>query len=275
MSVTQNDKPIAHMFWDGQITTYQKASILSAYNAGFHVILWSFTNHNIPKEIEQRNAEEILGRASIHHLEYDGWHKGQSVEHRARALYSDFFRAEVIDQYGGWWFDTDILFFKNANEFQQLLTKKMVAGQEPHTYFSVNNAVLGFGDKTYAKLYKAFLYKLAESKNVFKWGEFGPGALNKMFARLDMSEDVCPQNYFYPITVNDRKHMYASTGFSRKHCYEQVKDSYCIHWWNSSEFNKKSGYLNSPPASSFLGIEFKKVFDTFIKNNPGYHDYRF
>lgn len=276
MNATQKNKPLAHMFWDGTLTTYQKASILSAHNAGFHVILWSFDKHDLPKEIEQRNAEEILSRGAVDHLSYLGWHKGQSVEHRARALYSDFFRAEVIDQLGGWWFDTDILFFKTAYDFERMLEgRKIIAGQEPHTHFSVNNAVLAFGDKKFATLYKMFLYKIAEGRHEFKWGEFGPGALNKMFSRLDINDQVVEQKAFYPITVNDRKHMYATTGFARKHCIEQTKDSYCLHWWNSSEFNKKSGYSLQPPQTSFLGLHFKKVFEEFARNNPGSHGYKF
>jgi len=263
MTATQNSKPLAHMFWDGPITTYQKASILSAYNAGFHVIVWSFTMHQLPPEIEQRNAEEILSRRDVSHLHYQGWHRGQSEQHRERALYSDFFRAEVLDQQGGWWFDTDLLFFKSANEFESLLSKNVIAGQEPHTYFSVNNAVLAFGNKKYATLYKRYLYELGKHGGEYKWGTFGPGALNSIFNNLDMKDDVMPQNYFYPVNVGERKHLYAHSAISRKLCYEKTADSYCLHWWNSSEFNKKSGFGDKPHNGSFLGMEFAKVFDRF------------
>lgn len=254
------------MFWDGNLTTYQKASILSAYNAGFHVIVWSFTKHDLPPEIEQRDAEDILLRNEVSHLEYMGWHSKQSAEHRSRALYSDFFRAEVLDQMGGWWFDTDILFYKKAEEFQRLLNRKVVVGQEPHTFFSINNAVLAFGNKDYARLYKRYLYALATNAGEFKWGTFGPGALNKMFNKLDLLDDVMPQNAFYPINISDRKQMYANSGVSRTFCYRQVADSYCLHWWNSSEFNKKSGFVDKPHNGSFLGMEFARVFEQFSSN---------
>jgi hypothetical protein len=263
MTATPNNKPLAHMFWDGPITTYQKASILSAYNAGFHVILWSFTNHPLPPQIEQRNAEEILLRQEVSHLHYLGWHKKQTEQHRERALYSDFFRAEVLDQMGGWWFDTDLLFFKSAEEFEKLKTRNVIAGEEPHTYFSVNNAVLSFGNKKYATLYKRYLYELGKSVGEYKWGVFGPGALNKMFSKLDMKDDVMSQKSFYPVSVGDRKYLYAMDRMSKNKCYSAIKDSYCLHWWNSSEFNKKSGFAEKPHNSSFLGLEFQKVFDTF------------
>lgn len=251
------------MFWDGEITTYQKASILSAYNAGFHVILWSFEKHDLPKEIEQRDAEDILLRNEVEDLEYSGWHAKQSADHRARALYSDFFRAEVLDKMGGWWFDTDLLFFKTAEEFEALRNRKVIAGEEPHTFFSVNNAVLAFGSDKYATLYKRYLYALGSRGGSHKWGAFGPGALNKIFDKLELADEVMPQEAFYPVGVGDRKHMYTPSRMSNQLCYSKVKNSYCLHWWNSSEFNKKSGNIDKPPAGSFLGLEFNKVFAKF------------
>jgi hypothetical protein len=266
MTAIASDKPLAHMFWDGVITTYQKASILSAHNAGFHVIVWSFEKHDLPKEIDQRDAEDILLKNEIEDLEYSGWHSKQSPDHRARALYSDFFRAEVIEKMGGWWFDTDILFFKSASEFEELRNRKIVVGEEPHTYFSVNNAVLSFGDKKYATVYKRYLYALGRNGGSHKWGTFGPGALNKIFNILDLKHDVMPQHSFYPVSVGARKHLYSPSRLSIKLCDESVTDSYCLHWWNSSEYNKKSGFSEKPPVGSFLGKEFNKVFETFERN---------
>ena len=253
--MTDPSKPTAHFFWEGLITNFQLLSFKSAYDAGFKVIVWSLTPHTLPDYVEGKDSREVLAPEVVQHLRMEYW--GSPV-HSQRALYSDFFRVAVVDAFGGWWFDSDVVILKPAREFENLKQdRQLVAAFEDPVLNRVNNAVFAFGNKALASEDRSYMEHLRNnSPSVTPWAFYGPHALTMFLLSRNLFSDILPMSAVYPIPFHIAERMFSITNSDKAFCERAIKDSYVLHWWNSSvTVHVKSG---KPPRGSFFADLFVK-----------------
>lgn len=247
--------PVAHFFWEGALTNFQLLSYKSAHDAGFKVIVWSLTPHNLPDYVEGRDSREVLAPEDVQHLSMEYW--GSPV-HSQRALYSDFFRVAVVDTFGGWWFDSDVVVLKPAGEFEKLKQdRQLVAAFEDPVLSRVNNAVLAFGSKALASEYRSHMEHLrTNSPPVAQWAFYGPHALTMFLVPKGLLKDILPMSAVYPIPFSSATRMFSTTNPDKVFCEQAIKDSFVLHWWNSCV----NAYVKSgkPPKGSFFADLFVK-----------------
>lgn len=87
-------------------------SIKSFLVEGYTVCFWSYqpiTNPVDHPNFYLRDAREIISEKEFTKLNLTHWKpvKGESREHVHIAHFADWFRAQLLFQEGGWWFDTD------------------------------------------------------------------------------------------------------------------------------------------------------------------------
>ncbi len=100
-----------HMLWyEGKLDTVSQLSIKSVLNFGHELNIWSYDKDNLIKLHPEFSM--IIGDASLvlplnvlpnHVLKHPYLGRDYSI------ILSDFFRYQVIYQFGGWYLDTDII----------------------------------------------------------------------------------------------------------------------------------------------------------------------
>lgn len=261
---------IAHVFWDGPITKYEIASLLSIKKSGFEVNFWCFNDYDVPKGIIIRNAGEILSKEFIDTYTQTFWNQDDETKPKnsrqwSVTLYSDMLRYELLSRFGGWWFDLDVLCIKNADAFEDLYNKKDIC--VGFTYFEskekygINIAIFSIPNKTIAKEILDRAKSLIKTSNVHPWGIIGPEMIATYVREKDIFNEVLHEDLFNPIGGNLTDIWIDSDlldpGMVEKH-FEYKRSSYALHWYNHSlETIDKQKKL--PNENSFMGKEFQKL----------------
>jgi hypothetical protein len=177
--------------------------------------------------------------------------------------FTDLFRYKVIEMYGEWWVDTDVLCLQDdipdchyawANEDQN----------------NVNGAILKFplNDPTLHDISRAA--QLIGSKSV-TWCELGPHLLTKHLAGKPFENHFGSRDYFYPI------HWLESFLFWLPHQNDVVtlrcKNSFFLHFWNSLFQRIGINRYRKPPAGSFLNSIYTPHVSRFSLNELDSNSY--
>jgi len=179
----------------------------------------------------------------------------EAFEHKKWAFVADYIRVEKLYQYGGVYFDTDVLLLKGLDGFLNL---QGFLGAESPT--SVNGAVMGFQPKN------PFLTKLLLSYQQIQsidWNNLEeliiPYLITKnlnLAATVSFNEIVdldtlivYPPEYFYPLPFSKKAERKSYKKFL-------TSNSYAVHLWESS-------WIEDP--SEFYLIENRLYFKAFLK----------
>lgn len=246
----QADKEIANFFWHGNpLSFYETKCLQSFVKMNFVVNLWCFKEFKVPEGVNLCNANKFYKEEDIQTFV-------QKKKVGCLAAFSDAFRYEVLENYGGWWFDTDCICLKDQSEFKQLYkNKKIIAGFESSE--NVNGAVLNIPDHKILKEIKLKLNEILLLRNRrVGWGEIGPRLITQIIKDFNLEKDILPVNYFYPITSKNA--LIVLDPNETLFVTERCKNSFVYHYWSEmfsrAEINKKE----MPPIGSFLYEKFKE-----------------
>ena len=130
----------ANFFWEGELTIYEKTAIYSFVNNGFFVNLWTFSNSKIINQLENKNNIEIKDANLIISKKNLGKFT-QNSQRNNLSSFSNLFRYKILNEFGGWWFDTDCICLKNVQEFKKLTQENdFIIGKSG--FDSVNGSVM-------------------------------------------------------------------------------------------------------------------------------------
>jgi hypothetical protein len=256
-------KEIAHLFWHGELTKLEKVCVQSLVSQGFDTKIWSYNNIQI-EGAESCDARLVLPEENL--TKYKQRHfkinDGTKDFYSSMAAFSDAFRWNVVNKFGGWWFDTDAYCLKSSAEFTKLRENKpLVAGLQDHVCPSVNSGIFYADYNTSLKLVQQ-LDQLctAYNYNFPDWGMIGPLLISDVIQSNDLQECVISTENFYSIEYNQFNNFVAPELRELSKTY--ITNSYVSHIWHS-QLGLHNIDKNNPPDGSLL----KEFYDGIYTNN--------
>jgi len=262
---------VANFFWGGDLTPYEEANFLSFLHNGFNVNVWSYQKLTLPKEIVNRDANEIISKEFL--MKFN-----QNFQKSNMSSFSNLFRYELILKEGGWWFDSDCICLKDVSDFSKLAKnqKFVLALENPDL---VGSSVMYINDKNIAEMLLDETNKRINKNNYkFFWGEIGPYLITDVFKANNLFEKTIKTEYFYKIKPEEFHILFDPD--STLNVQALLKDSFVCHTWNEMfrKFDIEKKKL--PPKNSYLsdhitnsvytnsnhyGIFFKLRFNFILK----------
>jgi hypothetical protein len=262
---------VANFFWGGDLTPYEEANFLSFLHNGFNVNVWSYQKLTLPKEIVNRDANEIISKEFL--MKFN-----QNFQKSNMSSFSNLFRYELILKEGGWWFDSDCICLKDVSDFSKLANnqKFVLALENPDL---VGSSVMYINDKNIAEMLLDETNKRINKNNYkFFWGEIGPYLITDVFKAKNLFEKTIKTEYFYKIKPEEFHILFDPD--STSNVQKLLKDSFVCHTWNEMfrKFDIEKKKL--PPKNSYLsdhitnsvytnsnhyGIFFKLRFNFILK----------
>jgi len=245
------NQQVANFFWHGpSFSLYEKACISSFVKNNFEVNVWTFNEFDVPKGVNLKDASVFLKITDINKFTQDGV-KG------SLAAFSDAIRYHILNNCGGWWFDTDCFCLKDEKDFASLTTnKKVIAGWEDHK--NINGAVLNFLDKRLAQHSLSLLEDICKNKNyIFNWGDIGPKLITSLINLTGNQNDILDSNYFYPVHYKDTLAFFDSA--VTESIDYKTKNSFVVHLWNEIIRKQNIDKNIMPEKNSFLYKKFIEV----------------
>jgi hypothetical protein len=236
----------AHFFWQGEISLYEYNCIQSFLLNGFNVNVWAFHNLNIPPGAQIRSASKIINEEKLNSFTMDGREK-------SLAAFSDYFRLLLLREEGGWWFDTDCICLRPAEEFDILTeNSSFLVGLESPDY--INNAVIFSTSTIIDAIIKDANEVCVKNNNSFVWGEIGPKLMTSFVNKNNLFKNVLSKEHFYPVHYKEALSVLDPNQILN--IEEQTKDSYTLHLWNEVLRKKSINKNEMPPVGSFLHKKF-------------------
>jgi len=245
---------IANIFWDGELTTFEKKCIKSFIDNGFLVKLWSYCGNKIDG-CESCDASLVLDKSYMHNIKQE--HPNLSEEHCSMAAFSDMFRFTLISKNGGWWFDADCFCLKKQEEYKKLRGDKDIIAfyEEPE---SINCAAFYIekGSKVAIDILNEFTLLYNNNiGNVAKWGTFGPGFFTNFSNKYGLNDCILDKNLAYAIHWEEF-YLYIDET-KKEEGYNRIKDSYLTHIFNSY-MKKHKVNKDNPPIGCLLHSLYQK-----------------
>ena len=234
---------VANFFWGGDLTPYEEANFLSFLHNGFNVNVWSYQKLTLPKEIVNRDANEIISKEFL--MKFN-----QNFQKSNMSSFSNLFRYELILKEGGWWFDSDCICLKDVSDFSKLANnqKFVLALENPDL---VGSSVMYINDKNIAQMLLDETNKRINKNNYkFFWGEIGPYLITDVFKAKNLFEKTIKTEYFYKIKPEEFHILFDPD--STLNVQTLLKDSFVCHTWNEMfrKFDIEKKKL--PPKNSYL-----------------------
>ncbi len=256
-------KEIANLFWHGELTELERICIESFVKHGFHTKIWSYTGIQIngAESCDARLVlpEENLTKYKQRHFQVND---GTKEFYSSMAAFSDAFRWNVVNKFGGWWFDTDCYCLRPSKDFVELRKDKpLVACIQDHKKPSINSGVFYADYNTSLKLIDE-LNTLCEryNYNFDDWGIIGPLLISDVIQINDLQDCVVSTEKFYSIEYNQFVNFINPELKEISKSY--IADSYVSHIWHS-QLILHNVDKNNPPKDSLL----KEFYDGSYTNN--------
>jgi hypothetical protein len=204
------------------------------------VVLWSYTGVRGPAGTESADARDVLPEEYLGRWTQDG------VPGSVPA-FSNAFRYQLLTTWEGWWFDTDNVCLRSAEEFAAIPIDRMLTGLQPNGHAGIG--VLKATDPTVPKLCTE---ELVRRGTVVGWGELGPRLVWDVLQAEGIGS--APASAFYAVG-----HAQADLPLRPDRADEVAalcRDSYSYHYWH--EIIRRWGIPKDvmPPAGSFLHQRF-------------------
>lgn len=222
-----------HMFWDGMLTKYQVASMLSFKEHGFTVNLWSLQTYDLPDGIVARDASELVPADFLKTYSMDHWAVKPFGQHEAaRILLSDYFRVAVLATHGGWWADCDTFCLKDAADYDALLPGKKICAGYVNNSGEINNCIIAIPNQAIADKLKIDIEDRLAQKTHFTFGELGFQLLNSFVPDNDLLSDIVPVSAFFP-HKDDASDFWSIDADLIDELEQISQGSHAVHWLNS------------------------------------------
>ncbi len=262
----------ANFFWEGPISNYEITSINSFVRHGFNVNFWTYSKYpewNMFSGIEIKDANQILPINMLTQL-------NQNLQKSNYSSFSNLFRYRLLEEYGGWWFDTDCICMKNVDDFVNLTKERdYVLGLERKDY--VGSAIMYFQDISLLMKIQEHAYEIIENNNFkLKWGQIGPDLITEIVISEGLIDNILSPNYFFPISPNKVNVFFDS--MIKPNDRSKLNNSFVTHTWNEMFRKYNINKTIVPPDKSFLFNEFKKnnvLIDAKNKQYSKFFKFRF
>lgn len=243
------DNITANFFWlKGDLNLYAKICIKSFIDKGFNVNLWTYdSNFNTDLNVTIKNANELISFEEVRNIKQGNYSECESG-------ISNIIRYYICKDPNAWYFDTDIVCIKNAEEFNILKNNRgLVVSFETHD--RVNGAVISIADSNICNDFINRSKKiLIDNNNEIKWGQIGPGLITDYVYEKGLIQSVLPKIYFYPITFYEVELFFTNKPIQN---FESV---YCVHLWNECLKLKGINTNTLPDKNTIL----YKLFEKYI-----------
>lgn len=260
----KNTAKIGSLWIGGELSWIERASLHSFVKTGHDYVLYAYDDvPNIPHGIELRDARDV-------------WNTDKIIYHskaKSPAIHADIFRALMVQRTGRIWADTDIIALRPFPDHLE-----WYIGYERTDRLELGNAIMGMpADSKTLRDLVVFLTddfpippwfnkkardrlearkEAGESLSLgnLAWGETGPKALTYFSNKSNEIDYAQPQQKFFPVTFQQRKHLTNPDNKSDVEALLKEEESYCIHLYSRwlRKFTKgMTGQL--PNRESWLG----------------------
>jgi hypothetical protein len=243
-------------FWHkGALTPYEQLCLKSFIDNGHQFTLYSYDKIDVPRGVRLEDARTILPEEEV--FFYRSGDGAGSV-----SAFSNLFRYSLLDAYGEWWSDTDVL----------CLSEEVPSGE---ICFAHEDALRINGALIKAPAQHPFVQTLqSEARALGKdvsWGQCGPELVTRVVRQLSLEKFLVPTNLLYPVhytraldvLVPSRKDEIAAA----------IAGSAFHHLWN--EMFRRAPILKhvAPPPDSYLSDKFLEHGIEFMSGLQ-YSDYQ-
>jgi hypothetical protein len=245
---------VANIFWNGELSTFEKKCIKSYVNNGFKVKLWSYDGIELDG-CESCDANLVLGKSYIGKIQQS--HPDISIERSNMAAFSDMFRFTLIAKHGGWWFDADCFCLKNQKDYKELRgDKDIIAFIEEIGSINCAAFYIKENSKVSIDILNEFSILYNENiDNVAKWGTFGPIFFTNFINKYGLNDCALDRDLAYAIHWEEFYLFFDAT--QKEIGHNRIKDSYLTHILNT--FMKKHNVnKDEPPIGSLLDYLYQK-----------------
>jgi len=259
---SKNNKNTANFFWDGELSLYEIMCIKSFLKHGFFVNLWTFSKQNYEnllnlENLEIKNANQILKQQEL--VKFT-----QNSQKNNLSSFTNMFRYKLLNNFGGWWFDTDCYCLKNVSEFLKLTeNNQFIICRSPDGL--INGSVMYFEKNSYTKeMAEIVEKKLKKRNNNFYWGEIGPYLLTEFFKNKNLEDKILEANYFYELAPLEFHLIFTTNKEKISIVEKRINSSLVTHLWNEMyrRYNINKNIL--PPSSS---IAYKWLTEQDLTDN--------
>lgn len=237
-------------FWQGELTLYNQACLLSFLHQGFEVEVYSYQNLELPVGIILKDAHQILSKDWTRRYTHGG--KSEDI-----TAFSDLFRYQLLLTHGGMWVDADVFCLRPHRDFQDLLPQSggraIFAWQDNR---HINTGVI-ISKKNHPVLHKMVTYAKEINPILKEWGAIGPMLATDMEYRFpELLQALEPQT-FYPIHYHDFAYLLLPEYYDI--CASKLSNSYTLHFWNAFFKTFQIPQNKLPPKGSYLHKLFCSV----------------
>ncbi|MBI3699079.1 MAG: hypothetical protein HY242_01360 [Afipia sp.] len=240
-------------FWTGPILSYYEIlSLKSLVATGARVFVYSYEKDlEVPEGVELVDADEILS-GEVHEFRHANGDK-------SLALHSDLFRYAVLQRYGGWYADLDII----------CLTDKL---PDVKTYFGfmadklLNSAILkfparsAFMDTIMKEAWETLPEASADYSDAARVS-VGPTLFTRMIYEHGMDHLTLPKSKAYELAYHETMMFFDPAKCDA--AMERLADSDFAHLWNEEWRMIRIPKNFGPPKGAFLDAMFER-FDIEI-----------
>ena len=261
------EKEIANLFWHGELTIFEITCIKSFVDKGFHTKLWSYNNLAVDGA-ESCDARLVLPEENLQKYKQLFQNDTTSTRnfHASMAAFSDAFRWNVINKFGGWWFDADCFCLKSELEFNQLRKDKtFVAGVQDYKQPSINSSMV-WASLPVATYLVDRLNELCDlhNYNFVEWGVIGPNLITDVVQQYELFDGILPIRLVYSIHADTTEYYFEPS--YKQYAKDLIKDSYVTHIWSSC-LNRKKYQIDNPPIGSLLEEFYNNLYTKSSNEN--------
>lgn len=206
----------------------EKMALSSHNKVGHECHLWTYQDvKGVPDGVIVEDARQILPENDVFAYKI-GEGKGSF------SAFSNYFRYQLIYEYGGWWCDTDLVCLKPF-DFEREYVFASERTKKGHSQIASCAFLCPPSSETMRYCLDATSRK---NKDTLQWGEVGPLLLSEAVIMTDKEQYAEPSETFCPINWFD------ATTFVTDHI--EIPDSYAVHLWNEiwrrRTVNKNAAY---------------------------------
>lgn len=223
----------------GPLRLWEKCCLRSFADFGHEVTVFGYEPLDLPEGVHSAPAQEVLTASD----------RDRFFEQAPRAYsrFSDLFRYLLLERYGGWWVDTDVLCLSD-----HIPDEEIILGWEDDKL--VCGAIMRM-PKGHPMLQQAIVFS-RKNAHVDIRSHLGPHLLTKVAAEYGLSSLLSEPGRLYPVHWSAAFDLVDPAACST--IESLVEGSFFVHLWRG--LFEGSGFQTDfmPPAGSFLAKAFAR-----------------
>ena len=218
-------KEVVRSLWIGErLSRLERICISSFLKNGHRFVLYAYDElDNVPDAVELADAEHIIPKQEVFMYPH----------HKSYAAFANLFRYVLLEQFGGYWVDTDIVCLRPLPKdlsyifAAQQIKDAPIGNREPAP---INNCLIRVPP---GSSIMRFCREEAEARDpkLLRWGETGPHLLSHAVQTFGLEDYVRPPKEFCPIPWWRWRDI-AQTNPSRSVRTLLENGAYTLHLWN-------------------------------------------